>query len=115
EDREFCDTSRRENMQARTWALTELARMNVRTSLSEANMIWLEVRDRELPSKMAARGVRISNSPEPLQSDWARVSVGTQAQMKTFVQVFRELRSSSGWDHPDSVNQQTVIRNKEKR
>ena len=48
-------------------------------------------RRRDLPVWLHARGVRISWDVKPLTGDWARVSIGTAAEMRRFLRELREV------------------------
>jgi histidinol-phosphate aminotransferase len=92
-DRAFVDRSRRLVREARELTARGLDQLGIRHIPSHASFIWFESGPtrRDLPVWLLARGVRISGDPEPLTGDWARVSVGTAAEMRQFLRELREV------------------------
>jgi histidinol-phosphate aminotransferase len=91
-DREFAESSRRRNAEARAVTVSGLAEMGVAAPASHANFLYAKVgaAGRALPAALAARGVRVSATGAPLDADWMRVSIGTMAEMRRFLAAMRE-------------------------
>jgi histidinol-phosphate aminotransferase len=92
-DRAFVDRSRRLVREARELAERGLDELGIRHVPSHTSFIWFESGPtrRDLPVWLHARGVRISWEVRPLTGDWARVSVGTAAEMRRFLRELREV------------------------
>ncbi len=71
--------------------LALIQRLRIRHIPSHPSFLWFESGEnrRDLPAWLHARGVRIAGDVQPLTGDWARVSIGTAAEMRRFL---RELR-----------------------
>lgn len=96
EDREFAESSRRRNAEARAHTVSGLAEMGVRCAPSHTNFLFADVGQagRALPAALAARGVRVNAAGVPLASDQMRVTVGTMDEMQRFLAAMREARRS---------------------
>jgi histidinol-phosphate/aromatic aminotransferase/cobyric acid decarboxylase-like protein len=59
---------------------------------SHTNFIafWAGPAQRDLPVRLYDRGVKISWEVKPLAGDWARVSIGTAAEMGSFLRALRQ-------------------------
>ncbi|MDQ3799875.1 MAG: aminotransferase class I/II-fold pyridoxal phosphate-dependent enzyme [Acidobacteriota bacterium] len=97
QDADFVKESRRKNTEVQIFTRRELDRMNLKYVPSPANSIWLNVGagNRDLPQKLAKFKIQIRGGGNlPLDSDWARISIGTMAEMKIFTDALRQtLRS----------------------
>jgi histidinol-phosphate aminotransferase len=93
QDRAFAERSRRLVGTARDLTVRGLDEMGIRHIPSYTSFIWFESgpRRRELPVWLNARGIRISWAVEPLPGNWARVSIGTEAEMRRFLRELREV------------------------
>jgi histidinol-phosphate aminotransferase len=94
-DRAFVERSRRLVREARELTERGLDELGINHIPSHASFIWFESGPtrRNLPVWLNARGVRISWDVEPLSGDWARVSIGTTAEMRRFLRELREVWS----------------------
>ncbi len=86
-DHAFVERSRRLVREARELTARGLDRLGIRHVPSHASFLWFESGPtrRDLPVWLNARGVRISWDAKPLTGDWARVSIGTAAEMRRFL------------------------------
>ncbi len=92
-DRGFVERSRRLVREARELTARGFDALGIRHIPSHTSFIWFESGPtrRALPVWLAARGVRISWDVKPLPGDWARVSIGTAAEMRRFLRELREV------------------------
>lgn len=97
QDADFVRESRRLNSEVQAYTRRELDKMNLKYVPSPANSIWLNVGtgNRDLPTRLVKFNVQIRGGGNlPLDSDWARISIGTMAEMKIFTDALRQtLRS----------------------
>ena len=93
QDEEFVQLSRRKNLEARAYLYKELETMGRRFVPTQGNFVWMHAgrENRGLPEALAARGVFINGNRAPLNDDWARITLGTMAEMKLFVSALREV------------------------
>ncbi|HEX9927393.1 MAG TPA: histidinol-phosphate transaminase [Pyrinomonadaceae bacterium] len=94
QDTEFVRESRRRNTATREFMKREFEKMNFPQVPSQANSIWVNfgAGNRDLPARLAKYNIQIRGaSNAPLDSDWARITVGTQEEMQIF---FKALRAS---------------------
>jgi histidinol-phosphate aminotransferase len=91
-DRAFCVRSRRLIREARELTARGLADLGIRYVPSHTNFIafWAGPAQRDLPVRLYDRGVKISWEVKPLAGDWARVSIGTAAEMGSFLRALRQ-------------------------
>ncbi len=96
EDREFAESSRRRNAEARALTVSGLAEMGIRCPPSHANFLFPNVgaASQTLPAALASRGVSISANGAGLASDRMRVTVGTMDEMRRFLAAMREARGA---------------------
>lgn len=89
EDSAWVVESRKANTRIRSAIFKELEKLGSAVTPSEASFFMIDLgRDsREITSQFAARGILVGR-PFPPMTDWLRVSIGTEAQMKTFLQTF---------------------------
>jgi histidinol-phosphate aminotransferase len=94
-DRAFVDRSRRMAREARELTERGFDELGINHIPSHASFVWFESGPtrRNLPVWLNARGVRISWDVEPLSGDWARVSIGTAAEMRRFLRELRKVWS----------------------
>ena len=93
QDADFVRESRRLNSEAQAYTRSELDRMNLKYVPSPANSIWLNVGagNRDLPARLAKFNVQIRGGNNlPLESDWARISIGAIEEMKIFTTALRQ-------------------------
>jgi len=86
-------SSRRRNHDTRAFVTAELDRLGYHTLPSEANFVMIDMR-RDVKPVIAAfreRGVRVGRL-FPAMPQHLRVTIGTQAEMQRFVEVFRAVR-----------------------
>jgi histidinol-phosphate aminotransferase len=83
-DTAFVRHARARNAEARAWTGAALERLGVPYIPSHANFLYFRAPSRTLPAALLQRGVAITHTPAPLESDWARVSVGTLPEMHAF-------------------------------
>jgi histidinol-phosphate aminotransferase len=93
QDQAFAERSRRLVRAARELTSRGFDAMGIRYIPSHASFIWFEsgAARRDLPVRLHARGVRISWDVKPLTGDWARVSIGTEAEMRRFLHELRQV------------------------
>jgi len=93
QDQGFATRSRRLVRAARELTARGFDAMGIRYIPSHTSFIWFESGStrRDLPVRLHARGVRISWDVKPLTGDWARVSIGTEAEMRRFLRELREV------------------------
>src|SRR4028119_763885 len=94
QDSEFVRESRRRNTATREFMKREFEKMNLSQVPSQANSIWVNfgAGNRDLPARLAKYNIQIRGASNvPLDSDWARITVGTQEEMQIF---FKALRAS---------------------
>ncbi|MCA1557363.1 MAG: aminotransferase class I/II-fold pyridoxal phosphate-dependent enzyme, partial [Acidobacteria bacterium] len=91
-DEEFLRFSRQKNLEARELFYKEMDDLGQRYVRTQGNFVWLHAGagNRDLPQRLATRGVMISNSLSPLGGDWARVTLGTPEEMRVFVSAFKD-------------------------
>jgi histidinol-phosphate aminotransferase len=89
----FAERSRGFIRAARELTARGLDQMGIRHIPSHTSFIWFESgpRRRDLPVWLNARGIRISWAVEPLPGNWARVSIGTEAEMRRFLRELGEV------------------------
>jgi histidinol-phosphate aminotransferase len=92
QDRAFTVRSRRLIRDAREITTRGLDELGVRYVPSHTNFVafWAGPEQRDLPVRLYARGVKISWEVKPLAGDWARVSVGTAGEMRSFLRALRQ-------------------------
>lgn len=92
-DHAFIERSRRLVREAREITERGLDELGIRHLPSHTSFLWFEAGPgrRDLPVWLHARGVRISWDVKPLAGDWARVSIGTAAEMRRFLRELREV------------------------
>jgi histidinol-phosphate aminotransferase len=93
QDQGFATRSRRLVRAARELTARGFDAMGIRYIPSHTSFIWFESGStrRDLPVRLHARGVRISWDVKPLTGDWARVSIGTEGEMRRFLRELREV------------------------
>jgi histidinol-phosphate aminotransferase len=93
QDHGFADRSRRLVRTARELTVRGFETMGIRYIPSHTSFVWFEAGPgrRELPVRLQERGVRIAWDVKPLEGDWARVSIGTEAEMRRFLRELREV------------------------
>jgi histidinol-phosphate aminotransferase len=88
EDSDFVRESRRKNGETRRFVLAEMDKLKLSYAPNpQANFFWLKVgaANRDLPAKLVKSDVYIAGlNPRPLDSDWARVTIGTTEEMQAF-------------------------------
>ncbi|MDQ4120085.1 MAG: aminotransferase class I/II-fold pyridoxal phosphate-dependent enzyme [Acidobacteriota bacterium] len=92
QDADFVNESRRKNKEVRLFTTREMDKLNLAYVPSHCNSIWLNVGagNRDLPAKLAKFNIQILGANNaPLQSDWARITIGTQEEMKIFSEAMR--------------------------
>jgi histidinol-phosphate aminotransferase len=91
-DEEFLRFSRRKNLEAREIFYTEMDAMRRRYVRTQGNFVWLHAgaESRDLPLRLAERGVMITGNRSPLSGDWARVTLGTPQEMRVFISAYKE-------------------------
>ena len=92
QDEEFMRFSRRKNLEAREIFYKEMDAMRRRYVRTQGNFVWLHAgaENRDLPLKLAERGVMITGNRSPLTGDWARVTLGTPEEMRAFISAYKE-------------------------
>ncbi|HEY0050748.1 MAG TPA: hypothetical protein VGB68_15760, partial [Pyrinomonadaceae bacterium] len=73
-------------------------KMNLRQVPSHVNSIWVNMGagNRDLPARLAGYNIQIRGANNaPLDSDWARITVGTQQEMQVFFKALREALARS--------------------
>jgi histidinol-phosphate aminotransferase len=92
-DGAFVERSRRLVREARELTERGLDQMGITHVPSHTSFIWFESGPtrRDLPVWLHARGIRISWDVAPLTGDWARVSIGTAAEMRRFLRELGEV------------------------
>lgn len=92
QDQEFVGESRRRNNLTREFMRREFEKMNLRQVPSHVNSIWVNMGagNRDLPARLAGYNIQIRGAGNaPLDSDWARITVGTQQEMQVFFKALR--------------------------
>ena len=89
-DGEHAAASKKKNRETRAWIVAELESLGYRSLPSEANFFMVDVRTEVRPVIQALRdrGVRIGRRFAPMPTH-LRVTVGTRAEMQTFLEAFR--------------------------
>lgn len=93
QDSEFVRESRRRNTATREFIKREFEKLNLSQVSSQANSIWVNfgAGNRDLPARLAKYNIQIRGaSNAPLDSDWARITVGTQEEMRIFFKALRQ-------------------------
>ena len=91
QDEAFVRRSCEQNAEARAFTAAALQRLALPFIPSHANFLYFRAPTRQLPALLRQRGVDLTHTADPLEGDWARVSIGTLAEMKAFT---RALESS---------------------
>lgn len=94
EETEFVRESRRKNAETRRYVLAEMDKLKLAYAPSYANFFYFNTgtNNRDLPAKLAKFNIRIGNaSNAPLESDWARVTIGTMEEMRAFVKAMQSI------------------------
>lgn len=96
QDETFVRESRRKNAETRKFVLAEMDKLKLSSASSNANFIWLNVgvNQRDLPAKLMKANIAIRNGIAPLDSDWARITIGTDAEMQSFTKTLRGIINS---------------------
>lgn len=90
-DEEFVRLSRRRNNEARNSFCEELRATGLDYVPSHANFVYVRfgVENRAAPRSLAQRGFLVNGDGSPLAGEWARVSVGTPAEMSGLAAAMR--------------------------
>lgn len=88
QDEEFVRESRRKNAEVRRSVLAEMDKLKLAYAPNpQGNFFYLKAgaANRELPAKLAKSNIYIAGlAARPLDSDWARVTIGTPEEMRAF-------------------------------
>lgn len=89
-DTDFIAQSRRRNAAVRRAFLSEMDKLNLKYAPSDANFVWLNTGENlaDLGDRMRAHNISLANP----RNGWARVTIGTDAEMQAFVKALKEIR-----------------------
>ena len=92
DDQEWVEESKKRNSAIRAMVTSRLEQLGHEVTPSEASFFMVKLgRDsREVGAEFARRGVLVGR-PFPPMTDYLRVSIGTEQQMKRFLDVFEEV------------------------
>ena len=95
-DSEHATASKKKNRHTRAWLASELEGLGYRTLPSEANFFMVDVRREVRPviDAFRERGVRIGRR-FPAMPQHLRVTVGTRVEMQRFLEVFRDVMTTT--------------------
>jgi histidinol-phosphate aminotransferase len=80
-------------MATRTWLTAELAQLGVKVVPSQANFLFMQhdkVSGKRLYEALRKQGILVRYFDKPRVSNFIRVSIGTDAEMRTFVEKVRQ-------------------------
>jgi histidinol-phosphate aminotransferase len=91
QDEAFLRFSRAKNLEARAIFYRAMDAMGRRYVPTQGNFVWLRAGadNRDLPLRLAERGVFITGNQAPLNGDWARVTLGTPEEMRLFAEAYK--------------------------
>ena len=94
-DREYFENCCKKVIGTRNWATSELQKLGFEVLPSSANFIFAkppkELSAEKLYSDLKANGVLVRYWNKPKISDWLRISIGTDSEMKILVDKVREI------------------------
>lgn len=92
QDTDFIKTSKKKNDIVHAMFVKEINKLNMPYSDSHGNFVWINggKRFQNLHEKIRPTGLLVYNSRPPL-SDWARITIGTEDNMKSLANAFRKL------------------------
>ncbi len=92
-DRDYFETTRRKVMETREWTAGELEKLGFVLCPSRTNFLFVrhpERAGRELFARLRQQGILVRRWDIPEIEDWLRISIGTQEEMQTLIEVLRE-------------------------
>lgn len=94
DDQAFVEESRKKNAIVRRDFLAFLDGMKLRYAPTDANFVWVNVGPghTDLGDRLKAHNILLGN-PRPPEADWARITVGTPAEMAALTKALRMLIS----------------------
>ncbi len=89
-DQDFVAQSKKRNLEVRHDFMSELDRMNLKYTPSEANFLWVNVGEEMnyLGDKMRQRNILLGNP----RKGWVRVTIGTADEMQKFAKALKEIK-----------------------
>lgn len=96
-DKAFIEMSRKENADARALLCSALDELKIKYLPSQANFVFMELKGslKEFSDRMKAENILVGR-PFPPATQWCRISLGTVADMRYFVEKLRQFRRN-GW------------------
>lgn len=96
-DKAFIEMSRKENADARALLCSALDELKIKYLPSQANFVFMELKGslKEFSDHMKAENILVGR-PFPPATQWCRISLGTVADMRYFVEKLRQFRRN-GW------------------
>lgn len=93
-DKEYFDQTRQKVMGTRAWTDAELKKLGFITCPSQTNFIFAchpEKAGKEIFAHLRQEGVLVRRWDIPEISEWLRISIGTEEEMKTMIKVLKGL------------------------
>jgi histidinol-phosphate aminotransferase len=89
-DQNFVSDSKKKNDETRRWFLKEMDTMKIAYAPSAANHVWLNIGlvNKNYREPMRDRGFIVG----PAETGWTRLTIGTDAEMRSFLTVFKEVK-----------------------
>jgi histidinol-phosphate aminotransferase len=94
EDTEYFENCCKKVIGTRNWAVEEMRKIGFEVLDSSANFIFVsptKIGAKDLYSKLKSRGILVRYWDKPRISDWLRISIGTDSEMKTLIDAIKEI------------------------
>jgi histidinol-phosphate aminotransferase len=90
-DKAFVVSSKKLNAEARSYTITELAKLNIATIPSHTNFIFYNYKDypKDIATQLTAANIIVGRIAVDEKEKWGRITIGTLDEMKAFIKALQ--------------------------